>query len=246
MSSNYETGHARNVANFETLISFCKGYGATYNPGKAALSVANLTTLLQQAQASLEQLKTAKNMYDNATNKRAEAFKALKPLATRLVNALDATDAAVETVKDARGILRKMQGKRASTPDKTTATDPLQPASPRIVSASQQSFDQQVEHFARLVVLLGSESSYTPNETDLQVANNQQRLAELRQANTSVVDSYINWSRARTERDSIFYTALSGMVAVALDVKKYVKSLYGASSPQYRQVSGLSFKSIRM
>ena len=36
MPSTSETGHAKNVANFEDLISFCNGYGATYNPSKDA------------------------------------------------------------------------------------------------------------------------------------------------------------------------------------------------------------------
>ncbi len=42
MPSTSETGHAKNVANFETLISFCTGYGTTYNPSRDALKVANL------------------------------------------------------------------------------------------------------------------------------------------------------------------------------------------------------------
>jgi hypothetical protein len=29
----------KNVASFEDLISFCTGYGATYNPSKAALKL---------------------------------------------------------------------------------------------------------------------------------------------------------------------------------------------------------------
>ncbi len=244
MSTTYETGHAKNVASFETLISFCKAYGATYNPGKAALSVASLTTLLQQAQASLEQLKTAESMFNTATNKRGQAFKPLKSLSTKIINALDATDASAEVVKDARTINRKLQGKRAVAVDKTQPADAAQTASPKVISASQLSFDQQVEHFAKLVVLLSSETSYTPNETELQVATNQQRLTDLRNANSSVVDTYTGLNKARLERDRVFYTALSGMVPVALDVKKYVKSIYGAASPEYKQVAGLEFKNI--
>jgi len=37
MASTSETGHAKNVANFEDLISFCTGYGTAYNPSKAAI-----------------------------------------------------------------------------------------------------------------------------------------------------------------------------------------------------------------
>ncbi len=31
MPSTSKTGHTKNVVNFEDLISFCNGYGATYN-----------------------------------------------------------------------------------------------------------------------------------------------------------------------------------------------------------------------
>jgi hypothetical protein len=44
MASTTETGHAKNVANFEDLISFCTGYGASYNPSKASIKLAALTT----------------------------------------------------------------------------------------------------------------------------------------------------------------------------------------------------------
>lgn len=34
MASTSEVGHAKNVANFQDLIAFVDGYGATYNPTK--------------------------------------------------------------------------------------------------------------------------------------------------------------------------------------------------------------------
>ena len=46
MPSTSETGHAKNVANFEDLISFCNGYGAAYNPSKAALTITELNKLI--------------------------------------------------------------------------------------------------------------------------------------------------------------------------------------------------------
>ena len=38
MASTSETGHAKNIANFQDLISFCQGYGVTYNPTKESLN----------------------------------------------------------------------------------------------------------------------------------------------------------------------------------------------------------------
>ena len=243
MPSTSETGHAKNVANFEDLISFSTGYGATYNPTKEALKVANLNTQLANAQTVLNEVKTTQTAFNNATNKRMDAFKPLKSLATKIINALDATDASAETVKDARTINRKIQGQRA-TP-KTVSSPPaaqVEGAADKTISASQQSYDQQIEHFAKLVELLSSDSNYKPNEADLTVAANQTKLAALKAANTDVVKTYTNWSNSRIARTNTLYNPLTGLVNTALDVKKYIKSIFGALSPQFKQVSKLGFR----
>ena len=243
MPSTSETGHAKNVANFEDLISFSTGYGATYNPSKEALKVANLNTQLANARTVLNEVKTTQTAFNNATNKRMDAFKPLKSLATKIINALDATDASAETVKDARTINRKIQGQRA-TP-KTVSSPPaaqVEGAADKTISASQQSYDQQIEHFAKLVELLSSDSNYKPNEPDLTVAANQTKLADLKAANTDVVKTYTNWSNSRIARTNALYNPLTGLVNTALDVKKYIKSIFGALNPQFKQVSKLEFR----
>ena len=113
MPSTIETGHAKNVATFEDVISFCTGYGATYNPSKANLKLIALNPQLTTALAALQTVKTAKTAYDNATNAREIAFTPLKPLATKIINALAATDAASQTIDDARTVVNKIQGRRA-------------------------------------------------------------------------------------------------------------------------------------
>ena len=42
MASSSEVGHAKNITNFQTLITFVTGYGAIYNPTKSKLQLANL------------------------------------------------------------------------------------------------------------------------------------------------------------------------------------------------------------
>jgi hypothetical protein len=243
MPSHSETGHAKNVANFEDLISFCKGYAATYNPSKDAHRIDSIVTQLANAQTTLQQVKTKQTAFNNNTNSRMLQFKPLKPLATKIINALDATDASAETVKDARTINRKIQGQRA-TP-KVVSSPPLgelEGASDKTISTSQQSYDQQIEHFSKLIELLVSDSNYNPNENDLKVTTNQAKLDLLKAANTAVIDSYTEWSNSRINRNAALYSPLTGIVNTALDIKKYIKSIFGATSPQYKQVSKLEFK----
>jgi hypothetical protein len=243
MASTSETGHAINVANFEDLISYCMGYGATYNPSRTALKITSLTSQLTSAQTALQNVKTAKTSYDNATNIREVAFKPLRPLATKIINALAATDALKQTIDDARTIVNKINGRRAIA-IKTASPDPQEAAAPavRISSASQQSYDKLVDHFGQLVALLAVEPKYLPNENELKVATLNTMLADLKTKNSGVINAITGISNARISRNKILYTEGSGLVDTAAGVKQYVKSLFNASSPQFKQVSKQHFK----
>jgi len=110
---------------------------------------------------------------------------------------------------------------------------------------SQQSFDSQIESLTKLIELLTIEPAYTPNETELQISTLQTKLGNLKATNTEVVNSYTNYSNSRITRNNILYSPTSGLIDIAADVKKYVKSVYGAASPQFKQVSSLEFRKIK-
>ena len=242
MASTSEVGHAKNVANFQDLIEFVTGYGATYNPSKNSLKLPQLVALKATAETKLTDVISKNTAYNNKVNERMVAFSNLKSLSTRLVNALQTTDATTQTINDAKTFNRKMQGKKASASQ--TPTDPNAPA-PKTISTSQQSYDQLIQHLAGLKSVLEEESSYTPNETDLQVATIDAKIADLTAKNTAVSTAYTNISNSRISRNETLYTSDNGIFETASEVKKYIKSVFGASSPQYNQVSGIKFSKPR-
>ena len=231
MPSTSETGHAKNVANFEDFISFVTAYGATYNPSKASIKLANLNAIFTQAKADITNVMNKTVVFNNTSNVRATLFEPLQKLSTRLVQALSSTDATSELIKDAKSVNRKLQGKRAKATE--TPTDPNAPA-PNTISASQQSYDQLIEQ-------LKSEPTYTPNETDLKITTLTAQLTALKTANTNVTNAYTAISNARIARDKTLYKEKTGMYDVTLDVKNYVKSLYGISSPEFKQLRKIKF-----
>ena len=243
MASTSEVGHAKNVANFQDLIEFVTGYGATYNPSKSSLKLAQLVALKATAEAKLTDVISKNTNYNNKVNERMVAFSNLKSLSTRLVNALQTTDATTQTINDAKTFNRKMQGKKASASQ--TPTDPNAPA-PTTISTSQQSYDQLIQHLTGLKSILEEEPSYTPNETDLQVATIDSKIADLTAKNTAVSTAYTNISNSRISRNETLYTSDNGIFETASEVKKYIKSVFGASSPQYNQVSGIKFSKPRL
>ena len=240
MPSTSEVGHAKNVANFQDLIEFVTAYGTTYNPSKNALKLPQLIALKASADATLADVITKNTNYNNKVNERITAFSGLKSLSTRLVNALQTTDATDQIIKDAKGFNKKMQGQRASA-TATTPTDPNTPA-PNTISTSQQSYTQQIQHLAGLISVLESEPSYTPNETDLQIATLVAKQNELTTKNNEVATSYANISNSRIARNTTLYSTEGSIFDVASEVKKYIKSIYGATSPEFAQVKGIEFK----
>lgn len=242
MATISETGNAKNVANLESLIGFCTGFGAAYNPSKESIKLPQLSALFTKSQNVMASLKAAKVVYDNATNNREMAFTPMKKLSTRIVNALAAVGAEQQTLNDAVSTNLKMQGRRASPKKIAKATK--EGAVPEAIvsnSVSQQSYDSQVDNFAKLVQTVSAEPLYKPNEVELQVASLNTLLIELRAKNTEVVSATAAVSNARIERDNVLYGEISGLHDVALAVKQYVLSLFGKTSAQYKQIGGIPF-----
>ena len=244
MASTSETGHAKNIANFQDLISFCQGYATSYNPTKESLKIPQLQALYQLAQDKLNATKTQKTTFDNATNDRRNTFANLKPLPTKIINAFAVSGADNLAIADAKTVNKKLQG----TSSKKTTTDEANPENTPVtnsISTSQQSYDRLIDHFANLIQVVEQNTNYTHNETELQVATLQTNLAELQTKNTNIINAYTGYSNAMIERNQTLYNPLTGLVQTSKEVKQYIKSVFGANSPQYKQVSGLEFKVIK-
>jgi len=248
MASISETGHAKNVANFDELISFITGYGTDYNPTKASLRLAALQTHSTSAKNAIAAVNAAIPAYSNAVASREVAFGPLNKLVTRVINALKATDTPGQVDENARTLVRKIQGKRAS-PKRTEEEKKALSAEGKEateVSSSQMSYDSRLDNFDKLIKLLASVTLYAPNEADLKVETLTAVYNELKARNIAVVNAAAPLSNTRILRNDILYKANSGLVDIALDTKSYIKSLFGATSPLFKQVSKLEFKAIRV
>ena len=104
------------------------------------------------------------------------------------------------------------------------------------------SYDNRLDNFDKLIKLLSSVEQYAPNEADLKVASLTALYTDLMTKNYAVISATTPLSNARILRDDLLYKDGTGLVDIASDVKAYIKSVYGASSPQFKQVSKLGFK----
>ena len=244
MGNFIETGHAKNVANFDKLLSFIAGYGANYNPSKSVLKLAVMQALSTNAKNAVGVVNSSLPANNNAIAARDVAFAPLAKLATRIMNAIIATDTTEQIDDNVKTLIRKLQGKRAKA--KKTEEEKQALAVDGVVvkenSSSQMSFDTRVDTLDKLIKLLATIPQYAPNEVDIKVTTLTTLLADLKAKNLAVVTTLIPLSNARIIRNDILQKPLTGLVDIALDSKTYIKSLYGATSPQYKQVSKLQFK----
>ena len=83
-----------------------------------------------------------------------------------------------------------------------------------------------------MIEIAEAEPMYHPNETHLQVATLQTRLAAMETSNSDVTDNAVPLSNSRIGRNDVLYDNDDNLCERAALVKKYVKSLYGATSSQ--------------
>ena len=247
MVSKSETGHPVNVANFEQIVTDVASYDGQYNPSNETLTVNSLKNLLAESKSAVNAVSSAEPAYKLAVIEREVVFKPLSKLVTKMINALKASGTTKQVIDSAQTIARKLQGRRASQKmtDEEKKLAESAGLSTKEASSSQMSFDSRIENFDRLIQYLGSVSEYKPNETELQIETLNNTLSNLKEKNAAVLNAGVPLTNARIKRNDILYAETTGLVDVALNVKTYIKSVFGASSPQYRKISKIKFTTPR-
>ena len=238
MPSKSEVGHAKNVANLQKLIEQVKVY-TLYNPPIDNIKIANLQTLYSTASSKLNEVENKRNANKNAITLRQSTFENLKSTCTKIINHIGILGLPQGTIDQAKSLNRTIQGGQK----KEAAPAGEGKEAPKTVSTSRQSYTQQAENFGILLQLLGTIPTYAPNENDLMVTNLNTYKESLMSTTQSVDQTEAELNNKLIERDQILYTDGTGLYTIAQNVKKYVKSLYGATSPEYKNVSSIEFTS---
>ncbi|HEX7414451.1 MAG TPA: hypothetical protein VF411_10455 [Bacteroidia bacterium] len=253
-TSTSDTGHAKNVANFQTLIIDCQGFGTSYNPSNPNIAIPQLQNDYTNADTSITDVTTKHNDLNHTINTREVLFITLKPLATQIMAALKASGANAQTIKNAQTINHKIQGQKATkkivvpptpTPIPPNPTpNPGKAAAPVNISVSQQSFDNLVTHFSELVNYVALYPAYNPNERALKIVSLNTAATNFTTANNNVKTAHTAYTTAVATRTKTLYNPITGLVQIAKEVTAYVKSAFGASSAQFKEVQGVHFRTL--
>lgn len=245
MSSQSETGHAKNVSNFKELITAVKGLGERYKPSNPGLSIAALEALAEQAKKAMDQLKEAEVLASKGTDELQESFKSLNTLSSRIIGMLNSSEAAVAIKEDARKIQQVITGGNIKG-KKNEALSQEGEVLKTTRSQSRQSYDNRLDNFEALIVLLEKTTEYQPNESELTLAALKNKALEMQQlieASDRLNNDRID---AANQRDELLYAPVSGLVDRAKAVKEYVKGAFeGVKSPEYQKISGIAFKNLK-
>jgi hypothetical protein len=252
-----EAGHAKNMSNFDQLLTTIVGYVPVYNPDSAShIQLSALQALQPQVRSSMAAVNQYEGLEHATKSARRAAFKPLSKLITSIVNAQQILHVGVQIDENVKTLVRKFRGghsktktsrARAAAATATTGTGTTATTTTPIVtvntnSTSQKGFDTMLDSFDKLIQLLKAIPQYNPNDTRITTAALTTLYNDLTAKNAAVVSASVNLSNAQNVRYTVCYVSETGMVYRAKDVKKYVKSFYGTASHEYKQISKLVFK----
>jgi hypothetical protein len=252
MSIVNDSGHAKNVANLSKLNFLIATLGEAYNPSNAKISPTAFIDLYVKAEEKQNNVDDKLNNWKNATNKREIAFEKLETLSTKLMASLQSSDVTQQTLDDFAFFVKQMRGHRKSLPGrqtgvKTVKADTSNSLTPdeqeeNRVSTAKQSFDNKLQHFSKMILLLKSETLYKPNELAYNPHNLEELESSLIGINNDANFSYIDLKAARIDRNAFFYAENAGFIDLVKKAKAYIKSVYGTKSPQYKAAVGIKVR----
>jgi hypothetical protein len=158
----------------------------------------------------------------------------IKSLARAVRNYARNCGANKQWVKDVDAVIRKILGERLSKP-KPTADDPAG------TSASQQSFDNLIDHMDKLIGLLTNEPKYIPNEVEITVATLTAKKASMIAKDNAVKAGVVPFNNAVSARNRALYTDDIGLVDVFQSAKEYSKTPYGVKTPEHKNIVKCKF-----
>lgn len=233
----------QNVDNLEVLTERVTTFQPGYDPAETRLSIPNQRLIKTSGDEALLEVSTAESACDNAISARTAAFESINPLVTRAINALRISDVTEQTIAQGESLVRDFRNQRAAANDPAAKTAEVAESGETLKTNKLRSgsFNTRIENFRKFIVFLSAIPAYKPKQYDLTVEALNAKLEALVLVNSAYNAADAKANAARLHRNIVLYAAKTGLVEIAQDSKRFVKSAYGATSPQYKSISGILF-----
>jgi hypothetical protein len=242
MNTN-QAGHEQNVVNLGLMISRVNAFQAGYVPSRVDFTIPNLVGLKTSGETVINSWILAEDVQKNSISARTLVFIDFDGIVTRSINALRISGASEKTIEQAEAIVRELRSEKASggpTKEEIAAAKAKGEELKHNV-LHNSTFDSKVENFKKYVQFVGLEPAYNPNEADITITALNNKLLAIKTANENFNNTESALNVARMARNTVLYTKNTGLVDIALGVKLYVKSAFGATSPEYKSISDIQF-----
>jgi hypothetical protein len=239
-----ETGHAKNIANFKQLITTINSFGNKYQPIADFLQIEKLEQQAQNAQSVLAKLKEFETLEKQSIATLQEEFKTLGTFTSQLMGILISSGAKISSVEEARAVQKLIVGKSVKKKKiETTNTTIIEVKETR--STSRQSYDSRLDNFEKFITILQNIAEYKPKEDAFQINTLKNKLSAMKNAIAENDNRELARRQMMNERNSLLYADETGIVAVAIKVKEYIKAVFGGiKSTEYKSVSKISIRGV--
>lgn len=238
MASTSETGHDIDITNAGIVLTILDEHKTEYLPPEPALEVAVLSPQVEAARLAQDAVNEALKAYRSAVQNQENLFEGLAQLFTVVKETVELLRIPENRKDEVRSINKKMQGQRVGK----KPTEKEGKEAPKTISVSQRSYTSQIGHLKSLIGTLKEIPEYAPKQVERQIASLETLKEKLEAAAAAVVPAETTLANARTKRDKLFYTEISGLIDTMAAVKKFWNGIKPRGKhPAYVKINRLKF-----
>ena len=237
-----ETGHAKNVANFENATIIVAGLGAGYSPNQPLIQLAALQTKLTAGKAALDQVNMAEADKKIKTDEVQAEFEGLDKYVVNIKRTAEVELNDPDFTANLQSIVNRFtsSSRKTGVPD-----DPLTPdidESRTKLSTAQRSRDNQVAHLADMLALLQTRADYNPDDMQYKIETIEAKIASLTAKNNAAKTAEAVFGNELDARDAVLYDEETGIPKLIKLIKTQLALKPGKESAAYQQINALEFR----
>lgn len=245
MVKQYESGHPKLLESLGKLIAIDETLDqARLNP-PAGLRLADLQAKRDAGTTLQTTVGNSRADWRTVALDRATDIEKFDSIAAEAVALFEGRGASKESVEDARGYVRKLQGRRLSAAKPATDENgnPVLDESPQGISAAQTSAAAKISTMYELIDFLEAQPKYAEvNKPGFTAAELRAFVDATQAKHDASLASVAKLSGDRRERNKFFYTDEDCICELARQFKALVGGAYGFKSPEYKAVNAIPFR----
>jgi hypothetical protein len=244
----------KQVAAWGKLSGHVHDLGDKYNPSKESMKATAMENLLTMSQESIEAVHNAEGALTNAINEREHVLEKLPLIGSRIMGALEASEAPLSHLKDVNRIRKRFRyqpspEKEATAQNESPGGQAGQTAiggsSPLVLGRKAQlDIASKIDNFELFIKMLENGPVYEADESDITIAGLKEFLEMLKMKQFASTEAAREFSNARLKRDELLY-GTNGMHGRSKQIKGYLRSKFGLNSQAFKAARKIQFTKIR-